>query len=73
VKAETLRLLILIFSERRNTMKTLLRSLWKSEDGQDIVEYAVMLAVILIIIVGTVRLVGSNANTVFSNTASSLQ
>jgi Flp pilus assembly pilin Flp len=59
--------------EKPNTMKTLLRSLWKSEDGQDIVEYAVMLAVILIIIVGTVRLVGSNANTVFSNTASSLQ
>jgi Flp pilus assembly pilin Flp len=37
-----------------------------SEDGQDIAEYAVMVAVILLIVVGTLRLIGSNANTVFS-------
>ena len=43
------------------------------DQGQDIAEYAVMVAVILIIVVGTVRLIGSNANTVFSNTASSIQ
>jgi len=47
--------------------------LWNDETGQDIAEYAVMLAVILIIVVGTVRLVGSNSNTIFSNVASSLQ
>jgi len=47
--------------------------LWNDESGQDIAEYAVMLAVILIIVVGTVRLVGSNSNTIFSNVASSLQ
>jgi len=45
-----------------------------SEDsGQDIAEYAVMLAVILVLVVGTVRLIGSNANTVFSQAASSIQ
>lgn len=43
-----------------------------SEDGQDIAEYAVLLAVILVIVVGTIRLVGSNANTVFSQVASSI-
>jgi Flp pilus assembly pilin Flp len=43
-----------------------------SEDGQDIAEYAVMLAVILIIVVGTLRLIGSNSNTVFSTVASSI-
>ena len=48
-------------------------SLWAQEDGQDIAEYAVTLAVILVIVVGTLRLVGSNANTVFSNVASTLQ
>ena len=48
-------------------------SLWADENGQDIAEYAVMLAVILVIVVGTVRLIGSNANTVFSNVASSVQ
>jgi Flp pilus assembly pilin Flp len=48
------------------------RKLWRAEEGQDIAEYAVMLAVILVIVVGTVRLIGSNANTVFSNVASSI-
>ena len=43
-----------------------------AEEGQDIAEYAVMLAVILVIVVGTIRLVGSNANTVFSQVASSI-
>ena len=50
-----------------------LQKLWKDESGQDIAEYAVMLAVILVIVVGTIRLIGSNANNVFSNVGSSLQ
>ena len=53
-------------------MDHLLR-LWRDEQGQDIAEYAVMLAVILVLVVGTIRLVGSNANNAFSNVASSLQ
>jgi Flp pilus assembly pilin Flp len=55
------------------TMSKLIRTLWREDAGQDIAEYAVMLAVILVLVVGTVRLIGSNANNVFSNTASSLQ
>jgi len=51
----------------------LLQNLWKDESGQDIAEYAVMLAVILVIVVGTIRLIGSNANNVFSNVGSSIQ
>jgi Flp pilus assembly pilin Flp len=54
-------------------VKRILLRLWKDEGGQDIAEYAVMLAVILVIVVGTVRLIGSNANNVFSNVASSIQ
>jgi Flp pilus assembly pilin Flp len=50
-----------------------LRKLWTGEEGQDIAEYAVMLAVILVLVVGTIRLVGSNANNAFSSVASSLQ
>ena len=46
--------------------------LWSDESGQDIAEYAVMLAVILVIVVGTVRLIGSNANMVFSQAASNI-
>jgi Flp pilus assembly pilin Flp len=47
--------------------------LWTEDEGQDIAEYAVMLAVILVLVVGTIRLVGSNANTAFSQAASSIQ
>ena len=47
--------------------------LWSDEEGQDIAEYSVMLAVILVIVVGTVRLIGSNANGIFSQVGSSLQ
>lgn len=54
-------------------MSCILRELWRQEEGQDIAEYAVMLAVILVLVVGTIRLIGSNANNVFSNAASSIQ
>ena len=54
-------------------MANLILRLWTDDEAQDIAEYAVMLAVILVLVVGTIRLVGSNANTVFSTAASSLQ
>lgn len=54
-------------------MTNLIRNLWLNEEGQDIAEYAVMLAVILVIVIGTVRLIGTNANTVFSEVASTIQ
>lgn len=54
-------------------MRSPLLQLWRDDAGQDIAEYAVMLAVILVLVVGTVRLVGSNANNVFSGVASSMQ
>ena len=54
-------------------MTNLLLKLWREEEGQDIAEYAVMLAVILVIVVGTIRLIGSNANNVFSSVASAVQ
>jgi len=53
-------------------MKDLAKLLWRNEEGQDIAEYAVMLAVILVIVVGTLRLIGGNANNVFSAVASSI-
>jgi Flp pilus assembly pilin Flp len=54
-------------------MREFLRTMWSDEQGQDIAEYAVMLAVILVLVIGTVRLIGGNANNVFSNVASSMQ
>ena len=46
--------------------------LWAEDHGQDVAEYAVMLAVILVIVIGTVRLIGGNANNVFSQVQSSM-
>ena len=53
-------------------VQNLMNIIW-SDEGQDIAEYAVMLAVILVLVVGTIRLVGSNANNAFSTVASSIQ
>jgi Flp pilus assembly pilin Flp len=50
-----------------------LYGLWTNDDGQDVAEYAVMLAVILIIVIGTVKLIGGKSNNVFSQVASSIQ
>jgi Flp pilus assembly pilin Flp len=54
-------------------MDNFLKTVWSDERGEDVAEYSVMLAVILVIVVGTVRLIGSNANNVFSQVSSSIQ
>lgn len=59
--------------ENSNRSLAWLKQLWSEESGQDVAEYSVMLAVILVIVMGTVRLIGSNANNVFSQVSSSLQ
>jgi Flp pilus assembly pilin Flp len=43
-------------------MVEVLSRLCAEDRGQDIAEYAVMLAVILVILVGNIRLIGANAN-----------
>ena len=53
-------------------MASLIHQFWSDEQGQDVAEYAVMLAVVLVIVIGTVRLIGGNANNVFSSVASSI-
>jgi Flp pilus assembly pilin Flp len=53
-------------------MSDFIRRIWSEDTGQDIAEYAVMLAVILVIVIGTIRLIGGNANNVFSSVASSI-
>jgi Flp pilus assembly pilin Flp len=55
------------------TLKNVWQNYGKDESGQDVAEYAVMLAVILVIVVGTIRLIGSNANNVFSQVGSAIQ
>jgi Flp pilus assembly pilin Flp len=50
-----------------------LRNFWLDEEGQDVAEYSVMLAVVLVIVMGTVRLIGSNASNVFSQVGSAIK
>ena len=54
-------------------MRQVLTGLWQRDEGQDIAEYAVMLAVILVVVLGTISLIGRNANNIFSSVASALQ
>lgn len=60
------------FSSPEDAMAEFIRSMWSDDRGQDIAEYAVMLAVILVLVVGTIRLIGTNANNAFSAVASSI-
>jgi Flp pilus assembly pilin Flp len=53
-------------------VKQLLQAVWTNDEAEDIAEYAVMLAVILVIVVGTIRLIGAQANNIFSQTASAI-
>jgi Flp pilus assembly pilin Flp len=60
-----------VFS-RSTQISNFLHTVWSNQRGQDIAEYSVILALILVLVVGTIRLVGSNANNVFSSVASSV-
>ena len=51
----------------------MIRLLWAEEAGQDVAEYAVMLSVILVIVLSTIKLIASNAGTVFSSVGSAIQ
>ncbi len=53
-------------------MLSIIWKLWNDDQGQDIAEYGLMLAVILLIVVAAVSAIGTNANTVFNTVASQL-
>ena len=57
----------------KQALLQILRCVWSREEGQDIAEYAVMLAVILVVVIGTVRLIGGNTQNVFSTVGNNLQ
>jgi pilus assembly protein Flp/PilA len=53
-------------------MKELLQNLWMNDEGQDIAEYALMLAVIAVVVLGAITAIGNNANTIFQQIANAL-
>ena len=54
-------------------LRLLFQRFWSDSEGQDVAEYAVMIAVILVIVIGVVQLIGANANTIFSQVGSAIQ
>jgi Flp pilus assembly pilin Flp len=53
-------------------MTEILRNLWSDDQGQDIAEYALMLAVILVVVIIAVQSIGTKANDIFKSVASAL-
>lgn len=53
-------------------MMNLVKRLWKEEEGQGLVEYALILALIAIIVIGTVRVVGNDVEATFDKIENSL-
>ncbi|MGA2645632.1 MAG: hypothetical protein ABSF15_13030 [Candidatus Sulfotelmatobacter sp.] len=58
---------------RKGIIPYLRSKIFSSEEGQDVAEYSMMLAVILVIAISAVRLIGSNAGNVFSQVGSTIQ
>lgn len=53
-------------------MLTLWNALWNDESGQDLAEYALLIALIAIVVIAAVTLLGGNIQTVFTNIANAL-
>ena len=55
-----------------NFLKTWLTSLTKSERGASLVEYALLVALMAVVVIGAVTLLGSTAEDTFSDVSGSL-
>jgi pilus assembly protein Flp/PilA len=53
-------------------MKNLMTRLWTNEEGQDLAEYALLVALIALVVIGAVTLLGTQIQTVFNNIANAL-
>jgi len=50
----------------------MMQRLWSQQEGQDVAEYAIILAVVVLLVVGIVRIIGLSATNVFSAVGSSI-
>jgi pilus assembly protein Flp/PilA len=53
-------------------MKQVPRTIWQDETGQDIAEYAILLAVIALVVIAAVSAIGTNASSLFNAIAGRL-
>ncbi len=54
-------------------MKRMFSGLWSNDAGQDVAEYALMLAVLLVVVAGSVAAIGTNADTIFGKARDALK
>ena len=59
-------------SWRESDMQILLKRLWQDEQGQDLVEYALLLVLIALVAASTVQTLGTAIKSVFTNASSAL-
>jgi len=59
-------------SKKGNAMKNVLMRLWKEEEGQDLTEYALLLVLISLALVGALKTLATDIATVFGNAATTL-
>ena len=55
------------------TMLAPMKALWVDESGQDLVEYALLVALIAIVVIAALKILGPIIATVFNNIATNLQ
>ena len=60
------------FLEKEGLMTAWMTRLWSDEAGQDLAEYALLIALIALVVIGAVTLLGTQIQTVFNNIANAL-
>jgi len=55
-----------------NSWMTRVLTLARSDEGQDLLEYALLVALIALVAIGAITLAGTNVNTIFGSVAAAL-
>jgi pilus assembly protein Flp/PilA len=59
-------------TRKEKQMKNLLMRLWKEEEGQDLVEYALLVALVALAVTAGMKTLANSINNEFSNIGASL-
>ena len=71
--AECLRQQFISPEEKKRTMKTTLTRLWTEDEGQDLIEYGLLLALITLLSIASIKTIGTTVATIFNNAVNNLQ
>ena len=63
---------VLLRAQKEQEMTNLLTRLWKEDDGQDVVEYGLLLVLVALLSVAFITTIGKQLSQIFSNAAEAL-